>query len=88
MNADEGDPEMDLAQRLVHHFAEHLGEPVDDGAEDSEQAPAEQHVMDVGDDEIGVVDEHIHRRGGHEDSDNPPITNIATKASPLSIAVV
>ena len=33
-----------------------------------EDAAAEEHVVDVGDDEVGVVDVHVDRRRGHEDA--------------------
>src|SRR5262249_44211391 len=56
--------EMHLAPALVHHPAEHLREPVVDGPEDAEDAAHEQHVVDVADDEVGVVDGDVHRRGG------------------------
>ena len=45
---DERQEEVDLAQRLVHHPAEHLREPVVDRREDAEDAAAEEHVVDVG----------------------------------------
>ena len=59
--------EVDLAQRLVHHPAEHLREPVVDAGEDREDDPRDD-VVDVGDDEVGVVDEDVDRRGRHEDA--------------------
>ena len=37
--------------------AEHLREPEVDRAEDAEDAAREQHVVNVGDDEVGVVDD-------------------------------
>src|ERR1700719_283410 len=38
---DERDPEMNLAERLAHHVAEHLGIPIGNSREDAEQATAE-----------------------------------------------
>ena len=49
----------------------------------------EQHVVNVGDDEVGVVDVDVHRRGRHEDAaDRPPMTNMDTNARASSIGVV
>ena len=53
---DEGHPEVQAAQALVVHPARHLREPVVDAGEDREQRSAEEHVVDVGDDEVGVAD--------------------------------
>ena len=50
------------AQRFVHHPAEHLGIPESDRGEDAEHRAAEQDVVNVGDDEVGVVDVDVDRR--------------------------
>src|SRR5207248_3198812 len=57
-----------LAPGFVHHAAEHLGEPKIDGGKNTEETAGEEHVMKMGDDKVGVMDEDIHRRGGHEDA--------------------
>ena len=59
---------MDLAPAVVHHAAEHLGEPEIDRAEHAHRRAGEQHVVEVGDDEVRVVNEDVDRRGGHEDA--------------------
>ena len=59
---DERRPEVQLAEALVVHPARHLREPVVDAGEDREQRAAEQHVVDVGDDEVRVAD--VDRRRG------------------------
>src|ERR1051325_9034212 len=40
VEGDERRPEMDLAERLVHHAAEHLRKPVVDGGKNAEDAAA------------------------------------------------
>ena len=54
-----------LPEPLVQHPAGHLREPVVDAADHREHVDADQHVVDVGDDEIGVgqlpVDRHRRR---------------------------
>src|SRR5947207_8813732 len=59
---------MHLAPLLVHKPGEHLGEPIVDAAKDAEHAAHEEHVVKVRDYEVGVVNEDIDRRGGHEDA--------------------
>ena len=41
---------------LVEHAPEHLRPPVVEAAEDREDGPAQDHVVEVGDDEVRVVD--------------------------------
>ncbi len=65
---DEGQPEVEMPQPVVHHAAEHLGEPVVDAGEGAEDGTAEDHVVDVGHDEVRVLDVDIHRGRGHEDA--------------------
>src|SRR5271170_2864873 len=65
---DEGEGEMNLAPRFVHHAAKHFGKPEINRTEHSEEAPAKQHIMDVRDDEVGVVNEEVDRSGGHVNS--------------------
>ena len=51
---DDHEPEVPLAEPLVEHPAEDLREPVVDAAEEPEDEAAEQHVVEVRDDEVGV----------------------------------
>ena len=71
VEADEEQPEGDLAQRLAHHPAGHLGEPVGERAEQREDRAADQHVVEVGDDEIGVVDLPVERHRGEHHAGQP-----------------
>ena len=60
-----------LASRSSSFLPGELGEPVVDGGERSEHGPAEEHVVEVGDDEIGVVELEIERRLGQHDAGEP-----------------
>ena len=51
---DEHQPEVQLAEPLVEHAAEDLRPPVVEAAEDREDQAAEQHVVEVRDDVVGV----------------------------------
>ena len=55
VGADEGQPEVQLAERLVVHVAGHLREPVVPAGEDGEHGAERQHVVEVRDDVVGVV---------------------------------
>ena len=70
VEADEHGPEAPLAESLVQHPAGEFREPVVDAADDGEHVDADQHVVEMGDDEVGVgqlpVDRH---RRGHEAGD-------------------
>ena len=70
VEADEHDPERPLAEPLAHEPAGELREPVVDAADDREDVDADQHVVQVGDDEVGVGELPVDRhRGGHEAGD-------------------
>ena len=62
VHADQGQPEVKPPELLVVHPPGHLREPVVDAREDREHRSAEEHEVDVGDDEVGVgyvdVDRH------------------------------
>ena len=62
MEADQEEPEVPLAQRLAQHAAGHLGIPVVEGGEDREEDGADQHVVEVRDDEIGVAELPVEGR--------------------------
>ncbi len=68
IEADEGEEEVNLAESFVHHPSEHLGEPERYGSEDAEKCGSKEHVVKVGDDEVGVVDVDVDGDGGHEDA--------------------
>ena len=56
VHADEGDPEMQLAEELGVHVAGHFREPVIPGGKDSEDGAERQHVVEVRHHIIGVVE--------------------------------
>ena len=49
------EPEVDLAERLVHLPPGRLREPVVDPGEQREDRPRRHHVVEVGDHVVGVV---------------------------------
>jgi hypothetical protein len=55
VEAGELQPELDLAQPLVEHLAKGLGPVEVDSAHEGEDAAAEQDIVEVRDDEVGVV---------------------------------
>ena len=59
VGADEQEPELDLAQALVQLPAGHLGEPVEQRREDREHRARHEHVVDVADDPVGVLDHEV-----------------------------
>ena len=59
---DKSQNEVHDAQFLVEHPAKHLREPEIKGTEERHDASAKEYVMDVSDDEVGVMDEQVHRR--------------------------
>src|SRR5579884_1038005 len=67
VQTDEEEPELYVAQAFAQHPACHLGEPVVDGREDGKDATAEQHIVDVRNDKVGI--RHLvverHNRQGH-----------------------
>ena len=64
IEADEDQPERPASERLAHHSAGDLGKPVIDRAEQRKYRAADQHVMEMRDDEIGVVHLRVERHGG------------------------
>src|SRR5260370_25548165 len=59
---------MNLAPSFVHHATKHLREPEVNPPEYSEKTSAEQYVMNVRNNEVGVVDEEVDRGRSHVDS--------------------
>ena len=62
VGADEREPEMNFAQRLVHHAAKHFREPEISGGENSEDSGDAHHQVEVRDHVVGGVQHVIHRR--------------------------
>ena len=54
---DQRQEEMPLAKCLIEHAPEHLWEPEVECAEDGEDTTAKEHVVEVSDDKISVVNE-------------------------------
>src|SRR3546814_7878387 len=59
VDAEESDPEMELAERLVPHPPGDLRIPVVDGAEDDEDRRHAHHHVEMADDEEGVGKRHV-----------------------------
>ena len=64
----QGGEEVSLAERFIQHFAEHFREPEVEGSVDREDTSAKEHIVEVRDDEVGVVNEKIDWCGGHENA--------------------
>ena len=60
-----------LPETLIEHAAGHLGVPVVDGGEDHEEDRADQHVVEMSDDEVGVVQLPVPRRDREHDAGEP-----------------
>ena len=67
VEADEDEPEVELAELLVEQAPEDLRPPVVEAAEDREHRAAEQHVVDVRDDVVGLRQLPVDRERGQED---------------------
>src|SRR5260370_37883272 len=65
---DEREDEMNLPPGLVHHAAKHFWEPEVNRPEYAEKASAEQHIMNVRNNEVCVVDKEVDRGRSHVDS--------------------
>src|SRR3989442_15030279 len=62
INADEGNPEMELAETLVHETAKHLGEPEVDGRKHPKDRSYSHHQMKMSGHEVSIVHREIERR--------------------------
>ena len=60
--------EMHFAPKLVHHPTEHFRVPEIDPGEYPKQASAEKDIVNMSDNEIGVMNKEIHRSRGHVDA--------------------
>ena len=58
-------------ERLAEHPAGDLREPVVDAGEDAEDGAADEHEVQVGDDEVGVVELPVDREDRQEDAGDP-----------------
>jgi hypothetical protein len=67
VHANQDEPEAELAEPLVEHLPEHLRPPVAERREDPEERAAEEHVVQVGDDEVRVRRLPVERVRRHED---------------------
>ena len=68
LEADEQQPEVDLAQALVEHLACHLRPPEVQAGEEHEHDGAEHGVVEVGNDEVAVGDVEVQRRRRQDDA--------------------
>ncbi|SHP15662.1 Uncharacterised protein [Mycobacteroides abscessus subsp. abscessus] len=66
MEADEGQPEVELAQALIEQTARHLWEPEVDAGVGREHDGAEEHVVEVRDHEVRVGDVEVDRGHGQQ----------------------
>jgi hypothetical protein len=66
VEADEEQPEVDLAQRLVQHPTGQLRPPEVEPGEHRKHHRAEDHVVEVGDNEVGVRQLEVQRRAGQD----------------------
>ena len=64
VEAADDQPEADLAQGFRHHPPGRLGIPIGEGAEEREHRAADQHIVEMGDHEIGVGHLLVERGGG------------------------
>ena len=68
VEADHGEPEVQLAQLLVQHASGHLGEPEVDTSEGCEGHGTEQGVVEVCNHEVGIGDVEVQSWGGQHDT--------------------
>ena len=88
LEAEEDHPEADLAKRLAHHSAGHFREPVSRSAEQRKHRAADQHIMEVGDDEIGVMElEDRAEPTATITPVSPPMTKVTMNPTTYSIGV-
>src|SRR5580692_10764118 len=60
-----GRDEVHFAPELVHHSAEHLRKPKVDPGKDTKETASKQNVVDVRNNEVGVVNKEIHGCRSH-----------------------
>ena len=64
----EGQNEMKLRDSLAHHPAPHLREPELNGSETAKQRRSKQHIVEVSNDEVSVMEIDIDWHSRHEDA--------------------
>src|ERR1700730_13882615 len=62
ISADEGQPEVSLAPALIHHAAEHFGEPIIGRGEYAEDCGYAHDQMEMSDHKIGIVELNVENR--------------------------
>ena len=87
VDADEGRPEMDLAE-LVVLVSRHLADPVIEPGEQREHRAQRQHVMEMRDDVIGVVQRKSTPALASTTPVTPPRVNRKMKPMAHSIGVL
>ena len=60
--------EVPFPERLTEHASEHFREPEIDCSKDGEDTASEKHIVEVGHNEVSMVDEEIDRCRCHEDA--------------------
>src|SRR5580692_2434791 len=68
VSADKREPEMNLAQGLVHHAAEHLGKPEVGAGKDAEHRRYSHHHVEMSDHEIRGMQHDVNRRLRQEET--------------------
>src|SRR5207245_9600965 len=68
VEADDEGQELQFRERFAVHPAGDLRVPVIESREDAEQDSPDDHVMEMGDHEIGVAELPVERSGGHHHS--------------------
>ena len=59
---------MNFPQGLVQSAPKHLWKPVINSREGGKHTAAEQHVVNVANDKVGVVNKNVHADGRHKNS--------------------
>ena len=75
------------AQLLVVHAAGHLRPPVVQPAEEGDHRAAHHHVMEVGDDEVGIVQVDVDASAPRKMPVRPPMANSNRNEIAYSIGV-
>src|SRR5262245_13164096 len=74
-----GQHEMELTQPLIHRPPKKLGEPKKDRGKQREDDSG-NNVVEVGNDEIRIMDVDVHGRGRHEDTAQPTNDEVRDKS--------
>jgi hypothetical protein len=71
VHANEQQPEVPSPEALVEHLSGELRPPVVDPGEDGERDTADEHIVEVAHNEVGVVRLHVERHGGDHHACDP-----------------